>query len=59
MSKEKPYHKLNRFGLIGLYRIGLFDPNGGYEGTFFQTAWESTEIPHLVEDAVVDKENET
>lgn len=51
---KRPYNLLNRLGLIGLYRMGLFDPNGGYEGTFFQKAWESKEIPHLVEDMAQD-----
>lgn len=41
------YELLNKNGLIGLYRLGLFDPSGGYEGTFFQKAWESHEIPSL------------
>lgn len=50
VKKDTPYKLLNRLGLIGLYRLGLFDPNGGYEGTFFQQAWESREIPDLVED---------
>jgi hypothetical protein len=48
---EKPYALLNRIGLIGLYRIGLFDPvTCEYEGTFFQKAWESNEIPRLFVD---------
>lgn len=45
---EKPYSKLNRLGLIGLYRLGLFDPiTCEYEDTYFQRAWESKEIPPL------------
>ena len=46
----KPYALLNKYGLIGLYHRGLFDPvSCDYEGTFFQKAWESKEIPHLFE----------
>lgn len=42
------YSLLNRVGLIGLYRMGLFDPfTCEYEGTFFQCAWESEEVPRL------------
>lgn len=48
---EKPYALLNRVGLIGLYRRGLFNPYScEYEGTFFQVAWESCEIPRLFPD---------
>lgn len=53
---KRPYRLLNKGGLIGLYRMGLFDPNGGYEGTFFQLAWESREIPYLVEDMAQERE---
>ena len=53
VMKEKPYHLLNRVGLIGLYRMCLFDPNGGFEGTFFQKAWESEEIPELFEQRLI------
>lgn len=50
-KRDTPYRILNRLGLIGLYRIGLFDPiSCDYEGTFLQKAWESCEIPDLVED---------
>ncbi len=36
-----PYKLLNKYGLIGLYRKGLFNPfTCDYEGTFFQKAWE-------------------
>jgi len=45
----KHYWLLNKVGLIGLYRLGLFNPDEEYEGTFFQKAWESKEIPHLFE----------
>lgn len=51
---EKPYSKLNRLGLIGLYRLGLFDPiTCEYEGTYFQRAWESKEVPPLFIDLEV------
>lgn len=51
MSEISPYKVLNRHGLLGLYRLGLFDPiSCDYEGTFFQRAWESCEIPDLIED---------
>lgn len=56
--KVTPYRMLNRYGLIGLYRLGLFDPNGGYAGTYFQEAWESYEIPHLVEDMNFERSQE-
>ena len=46
----KPYKLLNRVGLIGLYRKGLFNPSDGYEGTFFQKAWESKEYRRLFVD---------
>jgi len=47
MADVTPYTQLNQLGLIGLYRIGLFDSSGGYEGTFFQQAWESKEMAPL------------
>ena len=51
IKKTTPYRMLNRYGLLGLYRLGLFDPAScNYEGTFFQKAWESCEIPELVGD---------
>ena len=55
MPKCTPYRMLNRYDLIGLYRLGIFDPSGGYEGTYFQKAWESMEIPDLCEDMIFEK----
>ena len=42
---------IEREGLLGLYRKGLFSPKTcQYEGTELQRYWEHRGLPHLVEE---------
>ena len=48
MTKKEMFALVDRAGLLGLYRAGLFNPTTcEYEGTALQLYWEHAGLPAL------------